>query len=181
VILSGELGRRYYRLALAAAKRRDLTAALRYAGFACRILDMEHGDAAYRQAMPYLRDTWYTENTSYTEGTSHLENALRLVEICRYELGETREPALERFDLLVKQKKWKAAAGEAGTVSHQSVRLLNIQGCLWALAKCYALAADCFTRALAKDRGNIFAVDALAELGRQRKYFWRFFCFSLMK
>jgi hypothetical protein len=136
---------------------------------------MEHGDAAYRQAAPYTGGATYPEDTSYSE------NALRLVEICRYELGETHEPALERFDLLVKQKKWKAAAGEAGTVSHQSVRLLNIQGCLWALAKCYALAADCFTRALAKDRGNIFAVDALAELGRRRKYFWRFFCFSLMK
>jgi tetratricopeptide (TPR) repeat protein len=174
------LGRRYYRLALAAAKRRDLTAALRYADFAC-ILDPEHGDAAYRQAAPYSEDASHLEDISHLGDISHLEDALRLAEICRHELGETCEQALEQIGLLVRQKKWKTAAREAGTASHQSVRLLNIQGCLWALAKRYALAADCFTRALAKDRGNILAVDALAELGRRRKYFWRFFCFSLMK
>jgi tetratricopeptide (TPR) repeat protein len=150
VISSEEIEGRYYRLALAAAKRRDLTAALRYADFAA-VLNPEHDDA------------------------------VRLAEICRYELEETQEPVLERIGLLAEQKKWKAAAKEAGAVSHRSVRLLNIQGCLWALAKRYAPAADCFAGALAKDRGNTLAADALAELGRRRKCFWRFFCFSLMK
>ncbi|MDR1588090.1 MAG: hypothetical protein LBS57_11590 [Treponema sp.] len=143
----GEFARRYYRLGLAAAKRRDLSAALAYAEFA-RILDPEHDGAA------------------------------RLAEICRYELGETgeaREPDLERISLLAGQKKWKPAALAAQRVSHQSVRILAIQGCLWTLAKRYAAAAKCFTRVLAKDCGNIFAAEALAELGRRRNYFWRFF------
>jgi tetratricopeptide (TPR) repeat protein len=144
------IARRYYRLGLAAAKRRDLSAAFRYAVFA-RILDPEHDDAA------------------------HLE------EICRYELGEAWGPVLERFGPLVERKKWAAAARAAGSVPGRSVRLLNIQGCLWALAKHYASATDCFAKALAKDRGNTLAAAALAEIGRRRKCFWRFFCFSLTK
>ncbi|MDR1108386.1 MAG: hypothetical protein LBL19_05065 [Spirochaetaceae bacterium] len=138
------LGRRYYLLALGAAKRRNLTLALQYVSFT-NILAPGFDDAA------------------------------RLVEICRYELGETQEPEPEKLRILVGQKKWKAAALAAQGVSHQSVRLLNIQGCLWTLAKRYTRAADCFARALAKDHGNRLAVDAFAELSRQRKYFRRFF------
>jgi tetratricopeptide (TPR) repeat protein len=145
----GDMGRRYYRLGLAAAKRRDLSAALRYAVFA-RILNPGHGEAA------------------------------RLEEICRYELGESiealRDPELEGIRLLAGQKKWKAAAAAAKALPHQSVRLLNVQACFWALAKRYALAADCFTKALVKDRGNTLALEALAELGPQGNRFWRFFC-----
>ncbi|MDR1949286.1 MAG: hypothetical protein LBQ38_07840 [Spirochaetaceae bacterium] len=144
---AAEMGARYYRLGLGAAKRRDLSAALRYASFAC-ILDPEHGDAA------------------------------RLREICRQELGEApgedREPALERLGLLVRQKKWRAAALLARSLP-QNVRLLNVRGCLWALAKRHAAASDCFARALAKDRGNRLAAEALAELGRRSSCFWRFF------
>jgi tetratricopeptide (TPR) repeat protein len=146
-----EIARRYYRLGLVAAERRDLSAALRYADFAC-ILNPGYGDA------------------------------LCLGEICRDELGQTGgEPALERLSLLAGQKKWKAAALAARGVSRQTVRLLNIQGCLWALAKRDDLAADCFARALAKDRGDTLAAEALASLGRRRNCFWRFFCSSLMK
>jgi hypothetical protein len=145
----GDIGRRYYRLGLAAAKRRDLSAALMYAGFA-RILDPGHGGAA------------------------------RLEEICRYELGESigepQNPELERLRLLAGQKKWKAAAEAVKTLPCQSVRLLNMRGCFWALAKRRALAADCFAKALAKDRGNLLAAEALAELGPRRNCFWRFFC-----
>jgi tetratricopeptide (TPR) repeat protein len=154
MISLAEIGERYYRLGLGAAKRRNLSAALDYAAFAC-ILDPGHGGAA------------------------------RLAEICRYELGEPagepQDPELEGIRLLAGQKKWKAAAGAAKNVPHQSVRLLNMQGCLWALAKRYALAADCFARALAKDRGNLLAADALAGLGPQRNCFWRFFCSFLAK
>jgi hypothetical protein len=143
---AAEMGARYYRLGLGAAKRRDLSAALRYASFAC-ILAPEHTGAA------------------------------RLAEICRYELGEDSgedsEPAFERLVFLAGQKKWKAAAQAARSVPRQSVRLLNIQGCLWALAKRRAPAADCFAKALAKDRGNRLAAEALAGLGRPR--FRRFF------
>ncbi|MDR1353834.1 MAG: hypothetical protein LBK05_11200 [Treponema sp.] len=143
-----EMGRRCFRLALGAAKRRDLNAALGYASFA-RILDPGHGDAA------------------------------RLEEICRYELGEgtggARDEGFERLILLAGQKKWKKAANAARNLPGQNVRLLNIQGCLWALAKHYVQAAGCFAGALARDRGNRLAAEALAELGRRRVCFWRFF------
>jgi hypothetical protein len=146
-----ETARRYYRLGLGAAQRRDLSAALRYADFACVL------------------------NPGY-------EDAARLGEICRDELGETGgEPVFERLSLLAEQKKWKAAALAARGVSRQTVRLLNIQGCLWALAKRYDLAADCFAGAWAKDHGNTLAAKALAGLDRRRNCFWRFFCFSLTK
>jgi hypothetical protein len=146
-----EIARHYYRLGLGAAERRDLSSALRYAEFAC-ILNPGYEDAAY------------------------------LGEICRCELGGTGgEPALERISLLAGKKKWKAAALAARAVPRQTVRLLNIEGCLWALAKRDDLAADCFARALAKDRGNILAAEALVCLGRRRNCFWRFFCSSLKK
>ena len=141
------MGGRYYRLGLAAAKRRDLRAARVYAEFA-RLLDPEH------------------------------EGAARLGEICRIELGEageTREPELERIGRLAAQKKWRAAALTARDVSGQSVRLLNIEGCLWALAKRYGSAADCFAKALAKDRGSPLAMEALAHLARRRKFLGGFF------
>jgi tetratricopeptide (TPR) repeat protein len=137
----------YYRLGLAAAKRRNLSAALAYAEFS-RLLAPEHGGAA------------------------------RLAEICRIELGEAgeifeSEPG--RLGLLAGQKKWKAAARAAKRLSPQTVRLLNIQGCLWVLAKRYGPAADCFTRALAKDRGNALAAEALVRLGPRRNFLGGFF------
>lgn len=140
-----KLARRCYRLGLAAAKQRYLSAALRYAQCAC-ILDSENDDAAH------------------------------LAEICRYELGDYdgEEQAYEQAVLLVKQKKWLKAARSLSN-SRQSVRLLAIRGCLWALAKRRALAADCFAEALAKDRGNILAGEALAKIDLRRKSFWRFF------
>jgi hypothetical protein len=145
------LAGRYYRLGLAAAKRRDLSAALVFSGI-CRLLEAEH------------------------------EGAARLAELCRIELGEGGErPEPERIVLLAGQKKWKAAALAAKRLSPQTVRLLNIRGCLWALAKRYGPARDCFAEALAKDRGNTLAAEALASLGPGRKFFGRFFCCSLMK
>jgi hypothetical protein len=141
------IGGRYYRLGLGAAKRRDLSAALVYADLA-RILDPEH------------------------------EAASRLAEICRIELGDTgeaTEPTLERIALLANQKKWKAAALAAKGLPHQNVRLLSIQGCLWALAKRRGPALDCFAQVLEKDRGNTLAAEARAELGRRRNFFGGFF------
>ena len=151
-MITEDLGRRYYRLGLGAAKRRDLRAALGYAKFAL-LLNPEQGGAG------------------------------RLAEICRIELGEPgehREPeadaeaCLNRIILLAGKKKWKAAALAAQGAS-PSVRLLAIQGCLWALAKRYGSAADCFARALARDRGNVLAAEALVCLGRRRKFLGGFF------
>jgi tetratricopeptide (TPR) repeat protein len=144
---SGGIGGSFYRLGLAAAKRRDLGAALRYASFAC-ILEPGH------------------------------EGAARLAEICRRELEGTIP---EQIGLLAGQRKWKAAAKAAKAAPCQSVRLLNLEGCLWALAKRYEQAADCFAKALEKDRGDTLAPEALAETGRRRRRLGRFFCFSLPK
>jgi tetratricopeptide (TPR) repeat protein len=147
MIDAGAFAGRYYRLGLAAAKRRNLGAALAYADFS-RALAPEH------------------------------EGAVRLAEICRTELGEPGEipePELDRICLLAAQKKWKAAALAAKALSPQTVRLLNIRGCLWALAKRYGPAADCFTKALAKDRGNALAADALVCLCPRRNFLGGFF------
>jgi hypothetical protein len=144
-------------MGLAAAKRRDLSAALAYAEFAC-LLTSDQQDAAYKN-------------------TAH-ENAMQLAKICRYELGDAqdaRQPGAEAVYLLARQKKWKAAAQAARRLPHQSVRFLSIQGCLWALAKHYAQAADCFARVLEKDCGNRFAVQSFAETSRRRMRLWRFF------
>jgi hypothetical protein len=109
--------------------------------------------------------------------------AARLGELCRLELGEAGEA--EDIRLLAGQKKWKAAARAAARVPRQTVRLLSIQGCLWALAKRPARAAECFAGVLARDCGNRLAAEALAFLGRRRRFKRRFFggflCFSLMK
>jgi hypothetical protein len=147
------MARRCYRLGLGAAARRDLGAALEYAALA-RALDPLH------------------------------DGAVRLLEICRYERGgaeEAGEPPLTGLMSLVQRKKWKAAAEEAKRLPRQSVWLLTVQGCLWALAKRDDSASACFAEALARDRGNLLAANALAQLGRRRKSFWRFLCFSLKK
>jgi tetratricopeptide (TPR) repeat protein len=151
MIKTADLAGRYYRLGLAAAKRRDLSSALRYAEIACAL------------------------SASYQGDTVDHSDMLQLVKMCRYELGEEAEEGLLQVKILAGQKKWWAAAKAAQGLSHQSARLLAIQGCLWVLAKRYARAMDCFARALAKDRGNKFAADALIEIGRRRMYFWRFF------
>ncbi|MFP3040309.1 hypothetical protein LQZ19_00670 [Treponema primitia] len=147
------LSRRYFRLGLAAAKQRYLDAALRYAQCAS-ILDPENNNAAH------------------------------LAEICRHELdgspGEDQIP--EQVVVLIKKKSWSRAAQLLGNLHpsgsvecQQSVRCLAIQGCLWALAKHRAKAADCFRSVLLRDRGNTLAVEALSDIGVLRPLFRRFF------
>ncbi|MDR1467954.1 MAG: hypothetical protein LBT00_01530 [Spirochaetaceae bacterium] len=157
---SADLAGRYYRLGLAAAKRRDVSLALQYAERA-GVLESLYGN---------------TFDAPPDSGARHL------AELCRHELGEDSavfenadREKMERVSALAGAKKWRAAANVARSISSQSVRLLNIQGCLWVMANRYAQAADCFTKALAKDRGNRLAADALVEIGKRRMYFWRFF------
>jgi hypothetical protein len=149
--MNKELGTRYYRLALSAAARRKLSSALLYARYAC-LFDGEHQDAA------------------------------RLLDLCRYELGETADGAgadsgvdkgLAEVRALAEKKQWRAAAKAAKAIPRQSVRVLNIQGCLWAKAKSYAKAAGCFARALAKDSDNRLAAAALADLAQRPRRFWK--------
>ncbi|MDR3191569.1 MAG: hypothetical protein LBT87_00720 [Treponema sp.] len=196
----GGIGGRYYRLGLAAAKRRDLGAALRYASFA-RILEPGHEGAERlaeicRHELGLCRASpvepqkiageaiLYPPDSLLTGGSREPDNRDLYgpggAEI-RNRDGLPGEAIPERIGLLAGQKKWQAAAKAAKDVPHQSVRLLNIQGCLWALAKRYEQAADCFAKVLEKDRGNTLAPEALAEIGRRWKRFGRFFCFSFMK
>jgi tetratricopeptide (TPR) repeat protein len=140
-----ELGTRYYRLALSAAAQRNLSSAVLYARYACLF------DGGRR-------------------------NAAKLLELCLYELGEAaggEDDGLEAVRALAKKKDWRAAARAARTIPHQSVRILNIQGCLWAAARDHTQAADCFARALAKDRDNRLAAAGLAELARRPKPLWK--------
>jgi hypothetical protein len=171
------IGARYYRLALGAAKRRDLRTALVYADFACILGASYFADTAYLGDTGYSQDAARFGDAAHLEDAEYLADAERLAEICRYELGEedAREPELEAVGLLVRQKKWKAAALAARGLPHQSVRILMVQGCLWALARDDARAMDCFAGALTKDRGNRLAADALAEIARRRRCFWRIF------
>ncbi|MDR1930815.1 MAG: hypothetical protein LBQ44_09345 [Treponema sp.] len=129
-----------YRLALGAAKRRDLSAAFRY-GYFASLLDGEHSGAA------------------------------RLVDLCRYEMGVEGAQELEEARALVRRKKWAAAARALGKLPRKSVRVLNMQGCLWALAKRRRRAVSCFSRALEKDRGNRLALKALEGLRLRGGYF----------
>ncbi|MDR3301864.1 MAG: hypothetical protein LBT01_04940 [Spirochaetaceae bacterium] len=143
--MNRDLGRFYYRLALGAAARRDLKTALAYAHYAC-LLDSEHEDAA------------------------------KLLAICRHET-EAPDLALDQVRQLAGQEKWLEAAQAAQGIQavqktpQQSVRLLKIQGCLFAIAGQDAQAKACFAKALEKDGSDRLAASVLAELGRQKKPF----------
>jgi hypothetical protein len=148
--LGRDLGARYYRLALSAAAARNLSGAVLYARYAV-LLDRGH------------------------------RNAAKLLELCLRELGEpggaeifpeTPDGPLEKVRLLAAEKRWREAARAARDIPGQNARVLNIQGCLWALAKDTAKGADYFVRALGKDRFNRLAAEGLAELIRKRKPFW---------
>jgi hypothetical protein len=128
------LSHHYYRLGLTAAKQRYLTVALKYAECAF-LMDPENADAS------------------------------ALAEICRNELGcaLTSEQIPEQVITLIQQKNWLEAARVLEKVSQQSVRLLSVQGCLWALLNRWVLSADYFARVLEKDRGNQLALEVLTQ------------------
>jgi tetratricopeptide (TPR) repeat protein len=148
-LCGGESHKRYYRLALSAAVRRDLSGAAIYAQYAC-LLSPENGDAA------------------------------KLLELCRYELGEKGEDdGFDQVRGLVVQKKWRKAEQAARTIPHQSVRVLNIRACLLAVARQYTEAVNCFATALGKDRFNRLATAGLvtanlaATAGKRRWLWWK--------
>jgi tetratricopeptide (TPR) repeat protein len=138
--------RRHYRLALAAAQRRDLNNAALYARYALAL------------------------NPNHEGAAKLLE--LCLDELGESAAGETVGDGLGRVRELAEQKKWRAAEKAAQAVPRRSVRILNIRGCLLAAAKRYAQAADCFAKALMMDRCNALAAEGLAETAAQRKWFW---------
>jgi thioredoxin-like negative regulator of GroEL len=156
-----ELGRRYYLLALSAAARGDLSDAARLA-FCAFSLDAEQ------------------------------TNARRLLGICLLELGHTDDAAnmlaefpdladgarearaltkagLEAVERLIRRGRWRAALKAAEQIPHQSVRLLNIRGCILAGAKRYAGAGRLFALAEEKDRGAAEAPAYLREAAKRAK------------
>jgi tetratricopeptide (TPR) repeat protein len=140
--------RRYYRLGLWAAARRDLSGAVRYARYALAV-NPAHGGAA------------------------------KLLGLCRGALGEgepgeaaggnTAGDGLTEVRALAAQKKWRAAEKAARALPCQSVRVLNLRGCLHAAGKRYAQAAACFAEALTLDHGNALAAAGFAATVARRK------------
>jgi hypothetical protein len=136
--------RRYYRLALAAAQRHDLSGAVRYARYTLA-LNAEH------------------------EGAAKLLE-LCLDELGEAACSVTSD-GLEKVRALAGQKKWREAE-KAARLLPQNVRILNIRACLLAVSKRYSDAALCFATVLSMDRCNTGAAEGFAETAARRKWFW---------
>lgn len=163
--MAEELSHIYYRLALSEAERGNLSAAVRLASCALSL-----------------------------EGVR--DKARRLLGICLYELGETGLAAgllaecpnlaeeartahnrtkaeLDTVKELVRRGKLRAALRAAGNIPHQSVRVLNIRGCILAGAGRYVGAGRLFALAAEKDRGGQATAAYLGETARRAKSIWR--------
>jgi tetratricopeptide (TPR) repeat protein len=158
--MNGDLERpqhHYYRLALVAARRRDLSAAALYARYALA-LNADHEGAAKLLAL-CLDDL----------GEAGGGYALSGYAVGEYASGNAAD-GLAKVRELAGQKKWRAAEKAAQALPRRSVRILNIRGCLLAAAKRYAQAAECFAEALAMDRGNTLAAKGFAETAPRRNF-----------
>jgi len=143
--MTAQLADVFYRLALSSAAQHDLSRAVVLARCACG-LDERH------------------------------EKAVKLLELCLYELGSLKAGSGDGFEQIraaAEHKKWREASRLAGAIEHRSVRVLNIQGCIFACAKRYKPAARAFSQALEKDRGNKAAAAFLAEAAGHQDNFWR--------
>jgi thioredoxin-like negative regulator of GroEL len=158
------IGYRCYLLALSAAQRGELSVAARLAACALSLEETQ-------------------------------DNARRLLGLCLYELGNLEAAAdilavfpdladavreacaltqtgLEETEQFARRGKWRAALKTADRIPHQSVRLLNIRGCILAEAGHYARAGRLFAEAMEKDTGNRFTSACLMETARRTKFFW---------
>jgi len=136
-----ELAEQYYRLALSKATQRDLSGAMELARYAC-LFDSSH------------------------------ENAARLLELCQHESGYPDSEYIDDIKQIlirIERREWRRAARLAKSIPRQSVRILNIRGCIYACAKKYAVAAGFFAEALEKDRGNRLAAAGLVEVTKHHK------------
>lgn len=159
-----ELGHDYYRLALSAAERGDLSAAARLASCA---LSLEGArDKARRLLGLCLYELGDTETAA-----NLLAECPGLAEEAQAAHGRTKS-GLEAVKALVRQGKWRAALKAAESIPHQSVRMLNIRGCILAGAGRYVGAGRLFALAAEKDRGGRAASAYLGETARRVKSFW---------
>jgi tetratricopeptide (TPR) repeat protein len=154
----------YYRLALSAATRRDLSRAALYARYAC-LLDEGHGNAARLLGLCLYELGALNPAADVLSADPALASAAR-------EAHRRTQADVEGIQPLIRRHKWRQAALAAGAIPHQSARVLNIQACLFAAAKRYKTAARFFAKALEKDRGSRFALAGLTETASCRKWFW---------
>ena len=162
--MNGELAVQYYRLALSAAARRDLSSAALYARSACLLGGGQENAARLLGLCLY-------ERGELAEAQNVLSSFPELAATIREECG-AMENGFERIGSLVRQKKWRGAMRGARLIPHQSVRILNIQGCLCALAGDNGKAARFFAKALQKDCGDRLALAGLMEAVNRKKRLW---------
>ena len=151
----------YYRMALFCARYNDLSRAVTLARNA---ICLDPDDERPRRLLGLC-----LYEMGYMDGA---EKALLIFpELYRQVVDEhelTRE-AIEKIRILVAAKKIRKAKTRARKIQNQSVRVLNIRGCLLAASKRYGKAAKIFTRALKKDSGDKTALTGIMEVCKKRK------------
>ena len=179
--MNTELAGRYYRLALSSAARRDLSGAARYARFAYLLDEGQINAAKLLGLCLYeLGEPEYARYLSTEAGPPPVSEAPMVSGDSPASgdppvSGEGQPPlkdALDQIRSLAGQKKWRKALLQAEKIPHQSVRVLLIQGCLYASAKHFGAASRVFVKALEKDCANPLALAGLAETVKRRKGSW---------
>ena len=136
----------YYRLALFCAKQNDLSGAVKHAR---RSLRLNAGDVSARKLLGLcLYELGELDGAiDFLEGSSELSDEVRAER-------ERTDEALKRAQELAARKKWRKADAVLRGNVRQSVRILNIRGCMKAVSGRRRAAAQLFALALEKDVGN---------------------------
>jgi hypothetical protein len=153
----------FYRSALAKAKCRDLSGAVRAAGLA--LLAHRDHDSARK-----LRGLCLYELGDYAGAAGMLSGFPELYGEA-VSTGELVAEAMNGVKELCGSGRWSDAESVAGRIPHQSVRTLQIRGVLCALAKRNRKAAEHFAGALEMDWGNSKTMSYMAEVSRRRVSF----------
>jgi hypothetical protein len=182
-----EVAECYYRVALIKATRRNLSGAVRFARGAC-LLNANHANAT--RLLGLCLHELGTLNTEFLNGKRLYSVSMRQMlsgSGSDTNLSSNKQPGMDNASPdnntdanqkimqqvrgLAQRKKWRKAARLALTIPHRNVRVLNIQGCLFACAKQYELAARSFSEALERDCANQLATKGIIECAqRGRRY-----------
>jgi tetratricopeptide (TPR) repeat protein len=144
--MSNDLAVCYYRLALYHAKMNDLSGAVRHAR---RSLRLDAKNASARK----LLGICLCELGELDSALCILEGCGELSDEVRIENERTRETIRQARELAAR-KKWRKADAVLRSNMRQSVRILNIRGCMKAVSGSRRSAAQLFALALKKDTGN---------------------------
>lgn len=177
----------YYRLALSKAMRRNLSGAVRFARGACS-LNANHANAARllklclyelgelnvgfayeNESLPVPADQPPIDNKA--DANQSPTEQIPLKQPPTNGCANTSRKIMEEIRSLVQRKKYRKAARLATTITRRSVRVLNIQGCLYACAKQYDQAASAFAEALGRDCTNQLATKGLLDCIQHEKRF----------